>query len=48
VELAVVQGRAAAALELPVGRLVMIVKSAHVYSTEREYMTAVVAAQGDN
>ncbi len=44
VELAAVQGRVAAALERPVGRLVMIVKSAHIYGTEREYMTGVVEA----
>lgn len=46
VELAVVQGRVATALERPAGRLVMTIKSAHIYATELEYMGAVVAAQG--
>lgn len=45
VELAAVQARVAAALERPVGRLVMAIKSAHIYETEREYMTGVVAAR---
>jgi thymidylate synthase len=46
VELAAVQRRVASALEVPVGRLVMIVKSAHVYDTERDEMAAILAAQG--
>ncbi|HEX6799388.1 MAG TPA: thymidylate synthase [Ktedonobacterales bacterium] len=46
VELAAVQGRVATALERPAGRLVMTIKSAHIYATELEYMGAVVAAQG--
>jgi thymidylate synthase len=41
VELASLQRRVADALGLPVGRLVMIVKSAHVYETELEYVKAV-------
>lgn len=45
VELAAVQQRVASALETPVGRLLMIVKSAHIYETERAYMDAVLAAQ---
>lgn len=45
VELAAVQRHVAAALEQPVGRLVMIVKSAHIYATELEYMAAVVGAE---
>ena len=45
VELAAVQGRVAAAMERPVGRLVMTIKSAHIYATELEYMTGVVGAQ---
>ncbi|HLJ81798.1 MAG TPA: thymidylate synthase, partial [Ktedonobacterales bacterium] len=44
VELAAVQHRVASALDAPVGRLVMVVKSAHVYQTERDYMAAIVAA----
>jgi len=46
VELAAVQRRVASALEAPVGRLVMTVKSAHVYDTERDEMAAILAAQG--
>ncbi len=45
VELAVVQRRVAAALEAPVGRLVLMVKSAHIYLTERDAMAAILAAQ---
>jgi thymidylate synthase len=45
VELAIVQQRIAAALEAPVGRLALIVKSAHIYQTERDVMAATVAAQ---
>jgi thymidylate synthase len=46
VELAAVQRHVAEALQAPVGRLVMTVKSAHVYDTEREAMAAIVARQG--
>jgi thymidylate synthase len=45
VELAAVQEQVAAALGCPAGRLVMVVKSAHVYATEFEYMEGVLAAQ---
>ena len=45
VELAVVQRRVAAALEAPVGRLVLTIKSAHIYQTERDAMAAILAAQ---
>jgi thymidylate synthase len=45
VELAAVQRRVAAALGAPVGRLVMTVKSAHIYDTERDEMAALVAAR---
>jgi thymidylate synthase len=44
VELASVQQYVAASLSAPVGRLVMTVKSAHIYQTEREYMAKVLAA----
>ncbi len=44
VELAVVQQRVASALEAPIGRLVMTVKSAHIYQTELDRMAAVLAA----
>jgi thymidylate synthase len=43
VELAALQHHVARALGVPVGRLVMIVKSAHVYETELDYMTSVLA-----
>jgi thymidylate synthase len=43
VELAAVQQRVAAALEVDTGRLVMTVKSAHIYSTEMAAMAALVA-----
>lgn len=43
VELAVIQQRVAEALQVPVGRLVLIVKSAHVYDTEFDYMNSVLA-----
>jgi thymidylate synthase len=43
VELADLQERVAAGLGLPVGRLVFIVKSAHIYETEFEYMRSVLA-----
>ncbi len=41
-ELAVLQRRVADQLALPAGRLVLIVKSAHVYETELEYITGVL------
>jgi thymidylate synthase len=44
VELASIQQHVATALATPVGRLVMTVKSAHIYRTEREYMARVLAA----
>jgi hypothetical protein len=34
----------AALLERPAGRLLMVVKSAHVYQTEFEYVLGVLAA----
>jgi thymidylate synthase len=43
VELASLQHRVADELGVPAGRLVMIVKSAHVYETEREYVLGVLA-----
>jgi thymidylate synthase len=43
VELASLQRQVAQALSVPIGRLVMIVKSAHVYETEREYIQDVLA-----
>jgi hypothetical protein len=43
VELASLQRRVADGLGAPVGRLVMIVKSAHVYETELEYINGVLA-----
>jgi thymidylate synthase len=43
IELAALQHHVAGALGAPVGRLVMIVKSAHVYETELEYVTGVLA-----
>jgi thymidylate synthase len=46
VELAALQWHVAAALGVPVGHLVMTVKSAHLYATERDAMAALVAAQG--
>jgi thymidylate synthase len=45
VELAVVQRHVASALDRPVGRLALTVKSAHIYHTERDAMAALVAAQ---
>lgn len=45
VELADIQQRVASALAAPVGRLIMTVKSAHIYSTELDYMTSVLNAQ---
>ncbi len=44
VQLADLQQRVAASLGLPVGSLTFIVKSAHVYATEYEYMRGVLAA----
>jgi thymidylate synthase len=43
VELAALQHRVAEALDRRVGRLVMTVKSAHVYDTESQYMNDVLA-----
>jgi thymidylate synthase len=43
VELAALQHHVADALGLPVGRLVMTVKSAHVYETELDYVAGVLA-----
>jgi thymidylate synthase len=43
VELAAVQRRVASALDVDVGRLLMTVKSAHIYATETEVMAALVA-----
>ena len=43
VELASLQRHVAGALGLPVGRLLMMVKSAHVYETELAYITRVLA-----
>ena len=44
VQLADLQQRVAAALGHPVGSLTFIVKSAHIYATEYEYMRGVLAA----
>lgn len=44
VELAAVQRRVASALDVPTGRLVMIVKSAHIYDTERDAMRTLMAS----
>ena len=46
VELAALQHRVAAGLGLPVGRLVMFVKSAHVYETELAYLLGVLPGKG--
>jgi thymidylate synthase len=46
VELASLQHHVADALGVAVGRLVMIVKSAHVYDTELDYVTGVLASTG--
>jgi thymidylate synthase len=43
VELASLQQDVAGALGLPVGRLLMIVKSAHIYETELAYIKSVLA-----
>jgi thymidylate synthase len=44
VELSAVQKQVAVAVNVPVGRMVMMIKSAHIYRTEMEYMREVVAA----
>jgi thymidylate synthase len=44
VELAALQERVAGELDVPVGRLLVHAKSAHVYDPEREAMAALVAA----
>jgi thymidylate synthase len=46
VELASLQRHVADALGLPVGRLLVIVKSAHVYETELAYIKGVLASVG--
>ena len=46
VELAALQQRVASALVAPVRRLLMIVKSAHVYETEIAYMRGILAEMG--
>jgi thymidylate synthase len=45
VELAALQQHVARELGRPVGRLLMIVKSAHVYETERDYVLGVLTAE---
>jgi thymidylate synthase len=45
VELAALQHRVADALGRPAGRLLLIVKSAHVYETEQAYMLGVLRAE---
>jgi hypothetical protein len=45
VELAALQERVAGELEVPVGRLLVHAKSAHVYDSEREAMAALAAAR---
>ena len=42
VELADLQQRVAAGLGMPLGRLVFIVKSAHIYDSEFAYMNSVL------
>jgi thymidylate synthase len=44
VELASLQHNVADALGVPVGRLVMIIKSAHVYETELTYIKSAISA----
>jgi thymidylate synthase len=44
VELSALQKEVAIAVEVPIGRMVMMIKSAHIYRTEMEYMQEVVAA----
>jgi thymidylate synthase len=46
VELAALQQHVAHALAVPIGRLLMIVKSAHVYETEIAYMRGILAETG--
>jgi thymidylate synthase len=46
VELAALQRQVADALGRPVGRLLMIVKSAHVYGTDLDYLQGVLATAG--
>ena len=46
VELAALQRHVAGRLGCPAGRLVMVVKSAHVYETERAYLTRVLDGTG--
>jgi thymidylate synthase len=48
VELAALQLRIAAELQTPVGRLLLIVKSAHVYETEIAYMRGILAETGEH
>jgi len=43
VELAEIQRRVAMQLDAPIGRLLMTVKSAHIYQTEMDYMRAILA-----
>jgi thymidylate synthase len=43
VELAALQQHVATALDAPIGRLMMIVKSAHIYETEIAYMRDILA-----
>jgi thymidylate synthase len=45
VELALLQDQVASALDRPVGALRFIIKSAHVYDTERDFMTRILAAR---
>ncbi len=46
VELAALQHHVAGQLGRPAGRLLMVVKSAHVYETERGYLQGVMAGAG--
>jgi thymidylate synthase len=46
VELASLQRHVADALGVPVGRLLMIIKSAHVYESELDYIEGVLAGDG--
>jgi thymidylate synthase len=48
VELAALQHRVADALGRPAGRLLLIVKSAHVYETEQAYVLGVLRAEDGN
>jgi Thymidylate synthase len=45
VELAALQHHVAGQLGRPVGRLLMMVKSAHIYETERDYLLGVLARE---